>query len=70
MATTPDRKPEDVRVDIELERERLVYAVAELRRDLHKVTNVKPLLRKVAVGVAAFSVTMIAVKLARRRFSR
>jgi hypothetical protein len=34
------------------------------------VTNVKPLLRKVAVGVAAFSVTMIAVKLARRRFSR
>lgn len=71
MATTPrDRKPEDVRQDIERERERLVIAVEDLRRDLHRVTNVKPLLRKVAIGVAAFSVAMIAVKLARRRFSR
>jgi hypothetical protein len=71
MATTPrDRKPEEVRQDIERERERLVIAVEDLRRDLHRVTNVKPLLRKVAIGVAAFSVAMIAVKLARRRFSR
>ena len=67
MATTRDRKPEDVRQDIELERERLVYAIGELRRDLHRVTNVKPLLRKVAIGVAVFSVTMIAVKLVRGR---
>ena len=71
MATTPrDRKPEDVRQDIERERERLVIAVEDLRRDLHRVTNVKPLLRKVAIGIAAFSVAMIALKLARRRFSR
>jgi hypothetical protein len=70
MATTRDRKPEDVRQDIEREREQLVVAVADLRRDLHAVTNVKPLLRKVAIGVAAFSVAMIAVKVARRRFSR
>jgi hypothetical protein len=70
MATTGERKPEDVRQDIERERERLVVAVEDLRRDLHRVTNVKPLLRKVAIGVAAFSVAMIAVKLARRRFSR
>jgi hypothetical protein len=68
MATTPrDRRPEDVRQDIERERERLVIAVDDLRRDLHRVTNVKPLLRKVAIGVAAFSVAMIAVKLVRRR---
>jgi hypothetical protein len=68
MATTPrDRKPEDVRHDIERERQRLVIAVEDLRRDLHRVTNVKPLLRKVAIGVAAFSVAMIAVKLVRRR---
>ena len=67
MATTPrDRKPEDVRQDIERERERLVIAVEDLRRDLHRVTNVKPLLRKVAIGIAAFSVAMIAVKIVRR----
>jgi hypothetical protein len=70
MATTSERKPEDVRQDIERERERLVVAVEDLRRDIQRVTNVKPLLRKVAIGVAAFSVAMIAVKLARRRFSR
>ena len=53
MATTPrDRKPEDVRQDIERERERLVIAVEDLRRDLHRVTNVKPLLRKVAMPSA------------------
>jgi hypothetical protein len=70
MATTGERKPEDVRQDIERERDRLVIAVDDLRRDLHRVTNIRPLLRKVAIGVAAFSVAMIAVKLARRRFSR
>jgi hypothetical protein len=70
MATTSDRKPEDVRQDIEREREELVVAVAELRRDLHAATNVKPLIRKVAIGVAAFSVAMIALTLARSRFSR
>jgi hypothetical protein len=68
MAATSDRKPEDVRQEIEREREQLVIAVEDLRRDLHRVTNVKPLLRKVAIGVAVFSVTMIAVKIARRRF--
>ena len=67
MATTGERKAEDVRQDIERERERLVIAVEDLRRDIHRVTNVKPLLRKVAIGVAVFSVTMIAVKLVRRR---
>jgi hypothetical protein len=70
MATTSDRKPEDVRQDIERERERLVIAVENLRRDLRRVTNVKPLLRKVAIGVAAFSVTMIAVKIVRGRRRR
>jgi len=67
MATTGERKPEDVRQDIEREREQLVIAVEDLRRDIHRVTNVKPLLRKVALGVAVFSVTMIAVKLVRSR---
>jgi hypothetical protein len=67
MATTGERKPEDVRQDIEREREQLVIAVEDLRKDIHRVTNVKPLLRKVALGVAVFSVTMIAVKLVRRR---
>ena len=61
-----ERKPEDVRQDIEREREQLVIAVEDLRRDIHRVTNVKPLIRKVAIGVAVFSVTMIAVKLVRR----
>jgi hypothetical protein len=70
MATTHDRKPEDVRQDIERERERLVIAVEDLRRDLHRVTNVKPLLRKVALGVAVFSVAMIAVKIVRGRRRR
>jgi len=67
MATTGERKPEDVRQDIEREREQLVIAVEDLRRDIHRVTNVRPLLRKVALGVAVFSVTMIAVKLVRGR---
>ena len=67
MATTGERKPEDVRQDIERERERLVIAVEDLRRDIHRVTNVKPLLRKVAIGVAVFSVAMIGVKLVRHR---
>jgi hypothetical protein len=70
MATTHDRKPEDVRQDIERERERLVIAVEDLRRDLHRVTNVKPLLRKVALGVAVFSVAMIVVKIVRGRRRR
>jgi hypothetical protein len=70
MATTHDRKPEDVRQDIERERERLVIAVEDLRRDLHRVTNIKPLLRKVALGVAVFSVAMIAVKIVRGRRRR
>jgi hypothetical protein len=68
--TTGERKPEDVRQDIEREREQLVIAVEDLRRDIHRVTNVKPLLRKVAIGVAVFSVTMIAVKIVRGRRRR
>lgn len=70
MATMRDRTPDDVRSDIEREREQLVRAVAHLRSDLHQAANVKPLLRKAAIGVAAFTVAVVAVKIARRRFSR
>ena len=67
MATTRDRTPEDVRRDIEREREQLVRAVTHLRSDLHEVANVKPLLRKLAIGAGAFTLAVVALKLARRR---
>jgi hypothetical protein len=66
MATMRDRTPEDVRRDIEREREQLVRAVTHLRSDLHEVANVKPLLRKLAIGTAAFTVAVVALKIARR----
>jgi Protein of unknown function (DUF3618) len=62
MATT--RTPEDVRRDIEREREQLVRAVSNLRSD---VANVKPMLRKVAIGTGALIAAGIAFKLLRRR---
>ena len=61
------RTTEDVRRDIEREREQLVRAVTHLRSDLHEVTNVKPLLKKVAIGVGVLVAARIAFKLARRR---
>jgi hypothetical protein len=70
MATMRDRTPADVRSDIEREREELVRAVAHLRSDLHRAANVKPLLRKAAIGAAAFTVAVLALKIVRRRFSR
>jgi Protein of unknown function (DUF3618) len=60
MATTRDRTPDDVRRDIEREREQLVRAVSDLRSD---VANVKPLLKKVAIGAGALIAARIAVKL-------
>ena len=67
MATMRNRTPEDVRRDIEREREQLVRAVTHLRSDLHEVANVKPLLRKLAIGAGAFTLAIVALKLARRR---
>jgi len=61
------RTTEDVRRDIEREREQLVRAVTHLRSDLHEVANVKPLLRKLAIGAGALIATRIAIKLVRRR---
>jgi hypothetical protein len=67
MATTRNRTPDDVRRDIEREREQLVRAVSDLRSD---VANVKPLLKKVAIGAGALIATRIAVKLLLRRRRR
>jgi Protein of unknown function (DUF3618) len=67
MATTRNRTPDDVRRDIEREREQLVRAVSNLRSD---VANVKPLLKKVAIGAAALIATRVAVKLILRRRRR
>jgi hypothetical protein len=64
MATTRDRTTEDVRRDIEREREQLVRAVSTLRSD---VANVKPLLRKVAIGAGVVVAAGIAFKLLRRK---
>ena len=61
------RTTEDVRRDIEREREQLVRAVTHLRSDLHEVANVKPLLKKVAIGVGVLVATRMAFKLLRRR---
>ena len=70
MASMRNRTTEDVRRDIEREREHLVRAVTHLRSDLHAVTNVKPLLRKLAIGAGALVAVRIALKLARRRGRR
>jgi hypothetical protein len=59
------RTPDDVRRDIERERDQLVTAVAQLRGDLRSVANVKPLLRKAAVAVVA----VVAIRFVVRRFS-
>ena len=64
MATTRNRTPDDVRRDIEREREQLVRAVSDLRSD---VANVKPLLKKVAIGAGALIAARIALKLVLRR---
>ena len=64
MATTSNRTPEDVRRDIEREREELVRAVTHLRSD------VKPFLRKVALGAGAVIAARVAVKLLMRRRQR
>jgi hypothetical protein len=64
MATTRSRTQEDVRRDIEREREQLVRAVSNLRND---VANVKPLLRKAAIGAGVLVAATIAFKLVRSR---
>jgi hypothetical protein len=64
MATTRNRTTDDVRRDIEREREALVRAVSHLRAD---VANVKPLLKKVAIGAGALIAARIAFKLLRRK---
>ena len=67
MATTRNRTTDDVRRDIEREREQLVRAVSDLRSD---VANVKPLLKKVAIGAGALIAARIAVKLLLRSRNR
>ena len=64
MATTSNRTTEDVRRDIEREREQLVRAVSTLRSD---VANVKPMLKKVAIGAGVVVAAGIALKLLRRK---
>ena len=64
MATTSNRTTEDVRRDIEREREQLVRAVTTLRTD---VANVKPVLRKIAIGAGVVIAAGIAFKLLRNR---
>jgi hypothetical protein len=60
--TAKSRTQDDVRREIEHEREQLVTAVEQLR----SATNVKPLLRKVALGAVAAGALRAIV---RRRFS-
>jgi hypothetical protein len=67
MATMRDRTTEDIRRDIQREREELVRAIAHLRGDIREVANVKPLLRKVAIGAAAVTAVVVAVKIVRGR---
>jgi hypothetical protein len=67
MATMRDRTTEDIRRDIAREREELVRAIAHLRGDIREVANVKPLLRKVAIGAAAVTAVVVAVKIVRGR---
>ncbi|HZO98586.1 MAG TPA: hypothetical protein VFB42_14590 [Gaiellaceae bacterium] len=59
------RTTEDVLREIEHERDELVRAVARLRGDLHAAANVRPLLRRVAVGAAGLA----ALRLVARRLS-
>jgi hypothetical protein len=66
MATTSNRTTEDVRRDIEREREQLVHAVTNLRTDIHRVTDMKPLLKKVAIGAVAVTAVIVAFKISRR----
>jgi hypothetical protein len=63
----PPRTQDDVRREIERERERLVIAVEQLRGDIRSVANVKPMLKKVAIGVAALVAVKLAVSAVRRR---
>ena len=70
MATTRNRTPDDVRREIEREREQLVRAVAHLRGDLQQVANLKPLLRKIALGTVALTAAIVVRKIARRRRRR
>jgi hypothetical protein len=64
MATMRDRTIADVRRDIEREREELVRAITHLRSD---VANVKPILRKVAIGAAAVTAAIVVLKVVRGR---
>ena len=70
MATTPNRTREDVRSDIQRERAELVRAVEHLRGDLREVTNVKPLLRKAAIGAGVLTAAVVVVKIVRGLRSR
>jgi hypothetical protein len=59
MATTQNRTTDDVRRDIEYEREQLVLAVDQLRSE---ATSFKRKLPKIAAGIVA---TIVAYKLTR-----
>jgi hypothetical protein len=63
MGLSRQRTPEDVRRDIERERDQLVQAMTHLRA----AADVKPLLRKVAIGTASVVGAIAALKLFRRR---
>ena len=58
------RSQDDVRKDIEREREQLVLAVTELRRE---ATNVKAMLPKVAAGAFATVAVLKTLKRLRRK---
>jgi hypothetical protein len=58
------RSQEDVRRDIEREREQLVVSMTELRRE---ATNIKAKLPKLAAGAVAAFATLKALKLVRRK---
>ena len=64
MAATEDRTPEDIRRDIEHEREQLVQAVAALRTE---ATSFKAKLPKIAAGVVATIVAYKLIRVALRR---
>ena len=63
------RSQDDVRRDIEREREQLVTAVEQLRGDIRSAANVKPILKKVAIAVAVVVAVRFGVSAIRRRRS-
>jgi len=51
MSTTPDRTPEEVRAEIELERQGLAQSVGELRTETHEAVGQAKMIGAVTVAV-------------------